>query len=159
MLYSLAAGTLYHTTSVVYSKMTRSGELYAMLSGQDGPLFLKICARRMRDKDVYVASGGIMVNSTASSVLLGVIPPGRLLGFRTQKQVKRPVHGALDLWGPRDIRCSCNYPQSLSGRKAHRVFSFLTSLITMYRENVIQPQRNHLIWLSCAVVIAFCAVL
>jgi len=39
------------------------------------------------------------------------------------------------------------------------IFSSRKSLTTIYRLNPIQPQRNHLIWLLCAVVIAFCATL
>lgn len=41
----------------------------------------------------------------------------------------------------------------------HSVFSLFKSLRTMYLDNTIQPQRNQRIWLLCAVVIAFCAVL
>jgi len=39
------------------------------------------------------------------------------------------------------------------------IFSNLKSLTTIYLLNPIQPQRNHLIWLLCAVVIAVCATL
>lgn len=38
-------------------------------------------------------------------------------------------------------------------------FSNLKSLTTMYRLSPIHPHRNHLIWLLCAFVIAFCAIL
>jgi hypothetical protein len=38
-------------------------------------------------------------------------------------------------------------------------FSFFRSLMTMYLDRAIQPQRNQRIWLSCAVVIALCALL
>jgi hypothetical protein len=39
------------------------------------------------------------------------------------------------------------------------IFSSCKSLTTIYRLSPIHPQRNHLIWLLCAVVIAFCAIL
>ena len=38
-------------------------------------------------------------------------------------------------------------------------FSNVRSLTTIYLDKPIQPQRNHLIWLLCALVIACCATL
>jgi len=67
---------------------------------------------------------------------------------------------------PKEVYVLCKYIRTINHYNSspfpstHHfavIFSSFKSLTTMYRLRPIQPQRNHLIWLLCAVVIAFCA--
>jgi hypothetical protein len=126
---------------------------------QDGPLDLHLRATNWLSAWRRATPGSTLEAVDLTTMASRCPTPHISDALCVNSQKTMAIHCAAILWGPRAIRRSCNCPQCPSRRKAHRVFSFFKSLITMYRENVIQPQRNHLIWLSCAVVIAFWAVL